>query len=128
MGVDCTPVPVKLIVCGLPDALSAIESVAARFPFAFGEKDTVTRQLLFAGSTTPLHLSDEIEKSPAFVPEMLAEMLEREAFPLFVSVATSVELPGIDWFPKFNGAGVRAATGVAPLPVSEIEKVVAGFP
>jgi hypothetical protein len=28
VGVDCTPVPVKLIVCGLPDALSAIESVA----------------------------------------------------------------------------------------------------
>ena len=128
MGVDCTPVPVKLIVCGLPDALSAIESVAARFPFAFGEKDTVTGQLLLAGSTTPLHPSDEIEKSPAFVPEMLAEMLEREAFPVFVSIATSVELPGIDWFPKFNGAGVRAATGVAPVPVSEIEKIVAGLP
>jgi hypothetical protein len=59
---------------------------------------------------------------------MLAEMLEREAFPLFVSVATSVELPGIDWFPKLNGAGVRAATGMAPLPVREIEKVVAGLP
>jgi len=27
---------------------------------------------------------------------MLAEMLEREAFPLFASVATCVELPGID--------------------------------
>jgi hypothetical protein len=128
VGVDCAPVPVKLIACGLPDALSAIESVAARFPFAFGEKDTVTRQLLFAGSTTPLQPSDEIEKSPVFVPEMLAEMFERGAFPLFVSVATSVELPGIDWFPKFNGAGVRAATGVAPLPVSEIEKTVAGLP
>jgi hypothetical protein len=128
VGVDCTPVPVKLIVCGLPDALSAIESVDCRLPLAFGEKVIVTKQLLFAGRITPLHPSDEIEKSPAFVPEMLAEMLEREAFPVFVSIATSVELPGIDWFPKFNGAGVRAATGVAPVPVSEIEKIVAGLP
>jgi hypothetical protein len=128
VGVDCTPVPVKLIVCGLPDALSAIERVAVRFPFPLGEKDTVTRQLLLAGSITPLQPSDEIEKSPALVPEMLAEILEREAFPLFVRVATPVVLPGIDWFPKFNCAGVRAATGMAPLPVSEMEKVVAGFP
>jgi len=96
VGVDCTPVPVKLIVCGLPDALSAIESVAARFPFACGEKEMLTRQLLFAGSVTPLQPSDEIAKSPGLVPEILAAMLERDAFPLFVSVATSVELPGID--------------------------------
>ena len=71
---------------------------------------------------------DEIEKSPAFVPEILAEMFERKEVPPFVSVATAVELPGIDWFPKLNGAGVRAATGMAPLPVREIEKVVAGLP
>jgi hypothetical protein len=95
---------------------------------AFGEKDTDTRQLLFAGSVTPLQPSDEIEKSPALVPEILAAMLEREAFPLFVRVAISVELPGIAWFPKLNGAGVRAATGVAPLPASEMEKVATGVP
>jgi len=116
------------VVCGLPDALSAIERVATRLPLAFGEKETVSRQLLFAGRMTPEQPSDEREKSPAFAPEMLAEILEREAFPLFVSVATAVELPGIDWFAKFKGAGVRAATGMAPLPVREMEKVVAGLP
>jgi hypothetical protein len=42
VGVDCTPVPVKLIVCGLPDALSAIERVAWRLPIAFGVKAIVT--------------------------------------------------------------------------------------
>jgi hypothetical protein len=128
VGVDCTPVPVKLIVCGLPDALSAIESIAWRLPLAFGVKTIVTRQLLFAGRITPLHPSDEIAKSAAFVPEMLAEIFVREAFPLFERVATAVALPGIAWFPKLSGVGDSAARGVAPLPVKEIDCIVAGLP
>ena len=88
----------------------------------------VTKQLLLAGKVAPVQPSDEIAKSPALVPEILAEMFEREAFPLLVSVATAVELPGIDWFPKFKGIGESAATGMAPFPVSEMEKVVAGLP
>jgi hypothetical protein len=95
---------------------------------AFGEKVMVTRQLLFAGRVTPVQPSDEIAKSPALVPEILAEIFAREAFPLFVSVAATVALPGIDWFPKLKGTGERAATGTAPSPVSSMENVVAGLP
>jgi len=127
-GVDCTPVPERLMVCGLPDELSETESEAIRLPLAFGEKETAIKQLLFAGRTTPLHPSDEIAKSPMLVPVMLAEIVEREAFPLFERVATAVVIPGIAWFPKLSGAGDSAASGVAPLPVKEIDWVVAGFP
>jgi hypothetical protein len=85
-----------LIVCGLPDSLSAIESVAWRLPWAFGVKAIVTRQLLFAGRITPLHPFDEIAKSAALAPEMLAAIFVRDAFPLLERVAIDVLLPGID--------------------------------
>jgi len=58
---------------------------------------------------------------------MLVEIFVREAFPLFERVATAVVLPGIVWFPKLSGAGESAASGVAPLPVKEIDWIVAGF-
>ena len=96
VGMDCTPVPVKLIACGLPDPLSAIERVAVRLPAAFGEKPIATWQLLFAGRITPLQPSDETEKSPAFVPEIPTDIFVRVAFPLFVKVAAAVLLLGID--------------------------------
>ena len=88
---------------------------------AFGVKAIVTRQLLFAGRITPLQPSDEIAKSPALAPEMLAEILDREAFPLFERVATAAVLPGIAWFPKLSGVGDSAASGAEPLPVKVID-------
>jgi hypothetical protein len=91
-------------------------------------KAIVTRQLLLAGRITPLQPSDEIAKSPVLVPETLADILEREAFPLFERVATAVVLPGNAWFPKLSGVGDSAASGVAPFPVKEIDWIVAGFP
>jgi hypothetical protein len=45
-----------------------IERVAAREPFAFGEKVIETEQLLFAGRITPVQPSLEIVKSPALLP------------------------------------------------------------
>jgi hypothetical protein len=112
----------------VPDALSVTESVATRFPLAFGENDTAIWQVLLTGRITPLQPSADIEKSPAFVPEMPAEIFERDAFPLLVSVASAVELPGINWFPKLKGVGARTARGVAPLPASQMEKIVPGLP
>jgi hypothetical protein len=84
--------------------------------------------LLFAGNITPLHPSDEIAKSAALVPETLAEIFVRDAFPLFERVATAVALPGIAWFPKLSVAGDSPASGVAPSPVKEIDWIVAGLP
>jgi len=44
------PVPLKLIVCGLPEALSLIETVPLRAPIAAGVKTTVIRQLALGAS------------------------------------------------------------------------------
>jgi hypothetical protein len=73
-----------------------MESVATRLPLAFGVKAIVTWQLLFAGRITPLQPSLDIAKSAALAPEILAEILVSDAFPLFERVATAVALPGID--------------------------------
>jgi hypothetical protein len=73
-----------------------IERVAAREPFAFGEKVIETEQLLFAGRITPVQPSLEIVKSPALLPEIPVAMFDRFALPLLLSVATPTALPGIN--------------------------------
>jgi len=92
---------------------------------AFGEKETVTRQLLLAGSVAPLQPSLDIAKSPALEPEMLAEILDRDAFPLFVRVAVPLGVLGDR---KESVAGESVADGVAPVPVNEIVWNATGLP
>ena len=125
VGVACTTVPDKPTVCGLPVALSAIARVASRVPVAFGEKATVTRQLLSGGSVAVLQPSLDIAKSPALEPEMLAEILDRGAFPLFVSVAVATGPPE-----EVNESitGATDAVGLAPFPVIEMDCIFAGLP
>ena len=53
-----TPLPVRLMTCGLFDALSTAVSVPVKVPCAVGVKFTVTVQVLIgAGSPGPLHPS-----------------------------------------------------------------------
>ena len=47
------PVPLSEIVCGDPDALSAIESVAGRAPVAVGSKMTEMTQFAAAAIVAP---------------------------------------------------------------------------
>ena len=47
------PVPVKLTVCGLPAALSAMLTVAVRFPGAVGVNVTLIVQLALAATEVP---------------------------------------------------------------------------
>lgn len=47
------PVPLRLIVCGLPAALSVIVTAAVRFPVATGVKVTLIMQLLVGASELP---------------------------------------------------------------------------
>jgi hypothetical protein len=47
------PVPLKATVCGVPDALSAIDSVAVKLPVEGGVKITEIAQLEFASSDSP---------------------------------------------------------------------------
>jgi hypothetical protein len=84
LGVDVAPVPDKLIVCGLSDALSVMEIDAARDPAAEGVNVALIVQLAPAATLLPQVF--DCEKSPGFVPlSAIAEML-RVALPALVSV------------------------------------------
>jgi hypothetical protein len=52
-GVVPTPVPVKLTICGLVDALSVMVSVPVSKPVAVGEKVTLMVQELLAATLPP---------------------------------------------------------------------------
>ena len=84
-------VPVSVTVCGLPAALSGIESVAERDPLeaAGGVNVTMIRQVPFGATLAPLvHVVPlAIAKSDAFVPPMLgAAVMFRFALPVFLTV------------------------------------------
>jgi hypothetical protein len=84
-------VPVSVTVCGLPAALSGMESVAERDPLeaAGGVNVTMIRQVPFGATLAPLvHVVPvAIAKSDAFVPEMLgAAVMFRAALPVFLTV------------------------------------------
>src|SRR5262249_43693595 len=80
-----TPVPFSVIVCGLPVALSVMESVAERVPVADGVKVTFTVVLLPAvtviGGALPVK-----GKWVALRPPIPRLETTRSALPLLVSV------------------------------------------
>lgn len=57
MTAGLLPVPVRLTVCGLPVALSAMVTAAVRAPGAPGVKVTLIAQLLFAATELPQALA-----------------------------------------------------------------------
>ena len=86
VGVTVTPVPlpVRATVCGLPGALSATETEAAREPVAVGRKVTLIVQDAPAVSVVP-HVVVRV-KSPALVPAIVMLITDMLAFPLLRSV------------------------------------------
>jgi hypothetical protein len=89
---------------------------------------TVIRHVLFTGRITPVHPSEDNEKSPLFVPVIETEILDNDALPTFARLAVAVPDPGINWLPKFTMPGARTADGTAPLPVKVIDCTVVGLP
>ena len=87
------PVPTKAADCGLPVALSLIESVATREPAACGVKVTFAVQLAPAANDEPQVFVSE--KSELLVPVMLMLVMVRAAFPVFTSwmAAAALLLP-----------------------------------
>ena len=86
-GAGVTPVPLKLTLCGLPEALSVIVTLALRAPLAEGVKVTLIVQLDPAVSV--LGLIGQVfvwAKSPAFVPVKPILLMVKAAVPLFLSV------------------------------------------
>jgi hypothetical protein len=78
------PVPVSGTVCGLPAALSVIETEAVRMPFAVGVK--VTLMVQFAPAATLVPHVFVCEKSVELVPVTPMLVIVRVALPVFVKV------------------------------------------
>src|SRR5208282_1140618 len=103
------PVPVRLMLCGLPLALSAILTEAVRLPSAAGLNVTLKVQLPpFAATELPQVLFVRGEKSPLLAPVTEMLVMDRVTLPLFVRVtvcdALAVPTP---WLLKLNVVGLR---------------------
>ena len=112
------PVPDKLAVWGLPDALSLTETVALRAPLAVGLKVTLIVQLRLTpnvdGESGQLLVW---AKSPAFVPVIAIELIVKAAVPLLVSVIVcAVLVVFIGWLPNDSEVGERDAPAPAAVP------------
>jgi hypothetical protein len=111
-------VPVRLTVCGLPAALSAMLTEAVRLPSAAGVNVTLNVQLPpFAATELPQVLVVSGEKSPLLAPVTEMLVMDRVTLPLFVRVtvcdALAVPTP---WLLKLNVVGLRLAREAVPVP------------
>jgi hypothetical protein len=89
------PVPVRVNVCGLPAALSAMLSAADRDPAALGVKVMLMTQAAVGATAAPfVHVVPAATaKSAALVPEIAAAaVMFRLAFPVFVTVTVCAAL------------------------------------
>ena len=120
VGVTDTPVPVpvRATVCGLPGALSAIESEALRAPVATGRKVTLIVQELPALRVVP-HVVVRL-KSAALAPLKEIVPTAMLAFPVFLSVTErAVLLVFTACAPKASEVGDTLAVGPVPVPLRE---------
>jgi hypothetical protein len=87
VAVAVIPVPVKLVVCGLPVALSPTVRLALRLPTAVGVNVTLIVQLVLAASVDGLMGQLFVwPKSPGFVPPMAMLVMVNGALPVFENV------------------------------------------
>ena len=75
---DETPLPVRLIVCGLPVALSLTVSVPVRVPVVVGVNFTLTVQLAPVASEVPQVPSPAKAKSPLIVSPLIVMVVVPE--------------------------------------------------
>jgi len=81
------PVPLRPTVCGLPEALSVIDTLALRLPLAVGENVAEIVQLDPAASVDgPRGHVLVCAKSPVFVPDTAMFVIVSAAVPELVSV------------------------------------------
>jgi hypothetical protein len=107
------PVPVNETLCGLPDVLSVIVMLAARFPEAVGVKVTLivhfaptARFELFTGQVSVC------AKSPLLVPLRAILEIVTAAVPVFVRVTPCGALVVvISWFPNERLADESVTAG-----------------
>lgn len=112
VGVGCElPVPLKLMDCGLPLALSTMLTAAVRAPAAVGANVTLIEQ--FAPDATLLPQVFVWAKSAAFPPVRPTLVTLRAALPVFDNVTDLAGLV-VPTFcePKVRVAGERLTAGV----------------
>jgi hypothetical protein len=115
------PVPVSETVCGEPEALSAMESVALKAAADEGVKVIEMRQFEPAASDVPQVLV--CEKLLAPVPPRVMAVMLSAALPVLLSVTVCAALETPLVAVNVNEDGVTEATGArtgVPVPISEI--------
>lgn len=119
------PMPLSVIVRGLPLALSVMVMVAERMPGAEGRNVIVIVQLAPAFTLAP-QLSVRV-KSPAFAPLTVILVIVSVVPPLFVSVTVCAALVVLTTWPlKFTDvAESMTLGGVVPVP---LRAAVCGLP
>ena len=116
MTVTPVPVPVRGAVCGLPGALSAMDTEAVRAPVAVGRKVTLIVQDAPAASVVP-HVVVRA-KSAALVPVSVMLLIDMVTFPLLRSVMLLAVLVVFKaCVPNARDVGDRVAAGLVPVPV-----------
>jgi hypothetical protein len=86
-----SPVPLRVTVWGLPEALSVIVNVPVRVPAAVGVNATLIRQLLLAASEV-VQFFDGRAKSVLLDPVTAMLLMARAVVPAFVSVTVCTAL------------------------------------
>src|SRR5437588_8896287 len=108
------------MICGLPPALSATDSVPVRAPEAVGVKVTLIVQ--FPPAAKVAGLAGQA-LAPVLVaaksPEAANELIVKAAAPVFVSVGVvGVLTAARSWFPKSRPVGTKPTPGPVPFPLS----------
>jgi len=120
-------VPVRLTVCGLPLALSAISRTAALVPRAVGRKRTLMVQREPAAKVAPQVVVRE--KSPLFVPVIEMPVMFRTKLPVFLTVTDLAELVvPTRWYPNEMDVVERLTTGAAGARPVPARPTVCGLP
>jgi len=117
------PVPVRLTVCGLPEALSVTLKVPVRVPEAAGVNVTLMLQFPPAANELPQLLV--WPKSPlAAIPVMVSA-----ALPVLESVTVCAALVEFNvWLANVNDAGERLAPGVPGANPVPVRPTICGLP
>lgn len=106
-----TAIPVRLMVCGLPGALSIMISEAERVPLPVGVNVTLITQFAFAASDVAQVLVSE--KSLLLVPPVVMLVMLSGPLPLFVSVSVcAIDAVPIVWLVNARLERLRPAVGV----------------
>jgi len=118
------PVPLRLVDCGEPAALSVTERAAVKLAAETGLNVTEIVQLPPAASDVPQVL--DWEKSLEFAPPIEMPLIGSGALPVLLRVIVCAALLVPDTAVKLSDAGVRVATGAATTAVEKSAITLSG--